>query len=282
MDDNDNINTSDITFVTHLRYDHSDRLKNLQTVLNYYSTNLPEARFIFVEDDSQHRKEFDNIQWPKKRTSFYFIKNDSFYYRTRALNYGIKKAKTPIVVSLDTDCIVPIDSFKKCVVELLNESTIAWPYNGYFIDVSHNLHEQFKSNEYKYETFFKQLPDISDLTLGFNNGSYSVRCTNTHFISVGGIVMFNRERFLEIGGYNEKFICWGAEDNELFHRCKILEHKMYRDLDINSLCFHLFHNNAVRNQHPFYQSNFDEAGLVESMSKHELQEYIKTWIQYSK
>lgn len=271
---------SNITFVTHLRYDHEDRINNLQTILNYYSKNFPDAQFIFVEDDVQHRSEFDRIIWPKKKTSFYFIKNDSYYYRTRALNYGIKKANTPIVVSLDTDCIVPINSFNKCVDQLLKDATIAWPYNGYFIDVSHRLHNEFVNSNYDYNTIYHQLPDITTLQLGVQYKDFGIRCTNTVYQGVGGIVMFNTERFLEIGAYNEKFICWGAEDNELFSRCEILEHKKYRDTDLNSICFHLYHTNAVRNQHPFYQSNFDEAGKVGKMSKQELIDYIKTWKQF--
>jgi predicted glycosyltransferase involved in capsule biosynthesis len=269
--------SKDITFITHLRYDHEDRLKNLQTILNYYSNNLPDARFILVEDDSEHNKEFDKVLWPKKRTSFYFIKNNSYYYRTRALNYGIKKAKTSIVISLDTDCIVPMSSFSKCIDMLYKDTTIAWPYNGYFIDVSNRLHEEFIKDNYNYDSIFKQMPNVNTMQLGCVYEDFSVRCTNTVYEGVGGIVMFNRERFLDIGSYNEKFICWGAEDNELFTRCNILEHKKYRDTDINSICFHLHHKNAIRAHHPYYQQNFDEANLVGKMSKLELQDYIKTW-----
>jgi len=269
--------SKDVTFITHLRYDHDDRIKNLQTILDYYSSNFPESSFIFVEDDVQHNVKFDTIKWPKGKTSFFLIKNNSFYYRTRALNYGIKKAKTSIVVSLDTDCIVPVASFKKCVKALLDDATMAWPYNGFFIDTSHTLHNQFIVKEYNYNSLFDLLPDISTLKLGYQYGDFSIRCTNTDHQSVGGIVMFNKDRFLEMGGYNENFICWGAEDNELYHRCNILEHKQYRDNDLNSVCFHLFHRSAVRNQHPFYQSNFDEANKVVKMSKDELSSYVKTW-----
>lgn len=272
---------STVTFVTHLRYDHEDRLNNLQTVLNYYSNNYPDAHFIFVEDDSQHRTEFDKIKWPKKRTSFYFIKNDSYYYRTRALNFGIKQASTPIVISLDTDCIVPINSFNKCVDQLLKDATIAWPYNGYFIDVSQRLHNEFINSDYNYNTIYRQMPDVSTLQLGYQYGDFSVRCTNTAYIGVGGIVMFNRDRFIEIGGYNEKFIAWGAEDCEIDKRVSILHHKKYRDESIEAICFHLFHRNAIRNTHPFYQSNFDEAGRVEKMSKQDLQNYIATWKHFA-
>ncbi len=270
-----------ITFVTHLRFDHEDRINNLQTILNYYSLNYPESKFILIEDDSIHRKQFDKIQWPKNRTSFYFIPNDGFYYRTRALNYGIKKADTPIVVSLDTDCIVPKISFDKCVAALLDYATIAWPYNGYFIDTSVVLHQEFINSNYNYDTLFNKLPPVSSLALGASYNNFSVRCTNTIYQGVGGIVLFNKEKFLEIGGYNEKFICWGAEDNELFSRCDILRHKKFRDEDLNSICFHLFHQNAVRANHPYYQSNFDEAGKVSNMSYDELSNYIKTWKQFN-
>lgn len=269
--------SKDITFVTHLRYDHEDRINNLQTILDYYSENFPESQFILVEDDTEHHTGFNKIKWPKGRTSFFIIKNNSYYFRTRALNFGIKKAKTSIVVSLDTDCIVPVNSFNKCVSALLDDITIAWPYNGFFIDTSHNLHTQFKENKLSYDFLFNKLPDVNTLKLSHQYGDFSIRCTNTIYEGVGGIVMFNRDRFLEIGGYNENFVCWGAEDNELFHRCNILDHKKYRDTDLNSVCFHLFHRNAVRNQHPFYQSNFDEANKVEKMSKEELTLYVKTW-----
>lgn len=273
--------SSNITFVTHLRFDHQDRINNLQTVLSYYSLNYPEAKFIFVEDDSVHRKEFDQIKWPNGRTLFYFMSNNGYYYRTKALNYGIRKAKTPVVVSLDTDCIVPIESFDKCVAALLDDATIAWPYNGYFIDTSHKLHKEFIDNGYDYSYFFNKLPPFNKLQLGALIGDFSVRCTNTLYKGVGGIVLFNKEKFLEIGGYNEKFICWGAEDNELFERCKILNHKLYRDENLQSVCFHLFHQSAVRREHPYYNSNFEEMDKVSKMSREDLVSYIKTWKQFN-
>lgn len=268
---------SDITFVTHLRYDHDDRINNFQTILNYYSQNWPDSKFIVVEDDYEHNHKIDIIKWPKN-VSYYIIKNNSFYYRTRALNFGFKKANTSIVVSLDTDCIVPAESFNRCVEALQQDATIAIPYNGFFIDVSHKLHEEFKLN-YNYNTLYSKLPPFEKLRLGFSTGDFHVRCTNTDHTGVGGIVMFHKHRLLEIGGYNEAFICWGAEDNELVERCKILEHVFYRDENNESVCFHLFHQAATRAGHPFYESNFNEMGKVSRMCKKDLQEYIKTWNQ---
>lgn len=48
-----------ITFVTHLRYDNPDRIENLNTIIRYYSTNIKNCKFIFIEDDKEHNKAND-------------------------------------------------------------------------------------------------------------------------------------------------------------------------------------------------------------------------------
>ena len=151
---------SDATFVTHLRYDHADRVKNLQTILNYYSIHCPGAKFIIVEDDANHNTNFDNVQWPIG-TSYFLIKNKGPWHKTRSLNYGIKQSQTPIVIIMDTDCIVPISSLDKCIHTVKADATMTYPYNGYVIDVSHNIHDQFISSDYNYSILSKQLPAIN-------------------------------------------------------------------------------------------------------------------------
>lgn len=266
----------DITFVTHLRLDSEDRLYNLQTILNYYSSNVPNSNFILVEDGESHDVRFDKINWPKNRTSFFFMENPGVYHRTRALNYGFKHSKAPIVVSLDTDCVVSIDAFNKCKEALLKEHTIAWPYNGYFVDVSYKIHQDFVINALNYEIFKKYLPPADQLKLGILSEHVGVRCTTTTLPGLGGIVMFNRERIMEIGGYNEKFIGWGAEDEEIDIRCRKLGLTTYRDTGENSLLFHLIHSNSVRQTNPHYQSNVLELERVKNMNKLELLQHIKS------
>lgn len=270
-----------ITFVTHLRYDSEDRLKNLQTIMDYYYKNIPDSKFIFVEDDSDHNTNFNKLKFPKG-TSFNFIKNDSIYYRTRALNYGFNMSDNPVVVSLDTDCIVPISSILMCKDALLNGATVAWPYNGYFIDTDFNLHDNFIHNNHEYNIFLNDLNGNYELPLTSSYKGFHVRCTSSDHLGTGGIVMFNKELFLKAGGYNEKFIGWGCEDNEILTRMNKLECKMFRDTRKTSICFHLFHRNAQRDDNPFFNSNAEEWGKIQKMEKQELEEYIKTWKQYKK
>lgn len=265
-----------ITFVTHLRYDNPDRLDNLQIMIDYYSNILPESKFIFIEDGHVHNEYFDKIKWKKNSTSFYFLKNSGTYHRTKALNFGFNQAETPIVVSMDTDCIVPKHCFFECEKELLNDCTAAWPYNGYFIDVDYNLKEIFKKTK-NYELLLNGLDNNLQLPICTQYKNYSVRCTSRKHLGVGGIVMFNKNKFLSIGGYNETFIGWGAEDNEITERLRILDHKIYRQNDVKSICFHLYHENAQRAENPYYHNNTKTLEKIMSMNKQELLEHIATW-----
>jgi hypothetical protein len=266
-----------ITFITHLRYDSPDRLNNLETVINYLSTYLSDIKFIFIEDDKEHNKAFDNFPFIKGSTSFNFVKNEHTYYRTRALNIGIEMAKSDVVVSMDTDCIVPIDAIKGCAKALRDGATVAWPYNGYFIDTGFDTHENFIKTSYDYNFLLSGLDKNYNLPLASKYKDYHVRCTNIDHLGTGGFVMFNKELFLKAGGYNENFIGWGCEDNEIVSRMEKLDHKTYRDTRIDSICFHLFHRNAQRAENPFFDKNSEEWHKIKKMNKEEVEKYISTW-----
>ena len=269
---------NDITFIMHFRYDSDDRVRNLQTILNYYSGLYVGAKFIIVEDDASHCTKLDNVKWPKN-TSFYFITNNSYYRKPWGLNTAAKFATTNVLIQIDTDAIVPKSSIDECYTALTTQKdcVIAFPYNGFFIDTSIQLHQKFIDANYNYNSLLEELPPLEKLELGYGDEHFGVRCTPTRHTSVGGIAMFNRELFYKIGGYNPNFIAWGAEDNEIINRILKLELKDFRDTKDYSICFHLFHRNAVRNNHPYYNHNFVEADKVDKMNKLELEQYISIW-----
>ena len=270
---------TDVTFVTHLRYDSEDRITNLQKILNFYSFYFPNSKFILVEDDVVHNTNFNNIKFPAK-TVFYFLQNNGIYHRTRALNYGMFKSKTDTVVSLDTDCLVDPASLDLCCKQLKHNNTaIAWPYNGFFVDVSKKFHLDIKSVENSYNECMTKFNKIHNVSLGQTYENFTIRCTDTLYKSVGGIVVFNTNLFKQIGGYNEKFIGWGAEDDEINLRCQILGYSNFRDTNKQSICFHLEHKSLLRHNNPFYQQNCNESDKVGQMSKEELISYINTWKQ---
>ena len=187
---------SKVTFVTHLRYDSDDRILNLQKILNFYSFYFPNSKFVLVEDSSSHNINFDKIKFPPK-TAFYFLENSQTYHRTKALNYGMFNATTSVVVSLDTDCIVSPHSLELCFKEIeTNRASIAWPYNGFFVDVSKTLHSNPNTDSNAlYDIFLKEFLAINNPTLGQTFGDLNIRCTSSMHKSVGGIVAFDRDVF---------------------------------------------------------------------------------------
>jgi predicted glycosyltransferase involved in capsule biosynthesis len=263
-----------ITFITHIRYDSDDRVNNLQTTLNYYSQNLPDSKFIIVEDDEHHNIKLDSIKWPKG-TSFYLIKNSSYYFRTRALNYGINKVTTPICVSLDADCIVSIEAIKETADILLHNSkiVIAWPYT-YVIDTPKYAHNDFINSRFNYTILKNFVP--SNITRESIFNEFRV-WTDIDRPSVGGVVMFRTDNIKAVKGYNEKFIAWGYEDNELHYRITTLGYSEYRTNSRENYCFHLRHSNTIRDNSPFYIQNHEEVTKVTNMNRAEILSYIEGW-----
>jgi hypothetical protein len=266
-----------MTFVTHLRYDNPDRIQNLNTIINYYGSNIKNCKFIFIEDDKEHNKVFDSVKFIKGSTKFSFVENNSTYYRTRALNIGMKMATHDVVVSLDTDCIVPIKSMMDCYEALMGDATVAWPYNGYFVDVGEPLRSEIINSSFNHGDILNRLDGKYTMPLTSVYKQFLVRCTSKDHLGTGGIVMFNKKRFLSIGGYNENFIGWGCEDNEIVSRVDILGHKKFRDTDVQSICFHLYHRSAERAENPFFDKNSVEWHKIKAMNKEQLLEYIKSW-----
>jgi hypothetical protein len=269
-----------ITFFAHLRIDCPDRLKNLQTILNYYGNEFPDAKFIFVEDDKEHNKQLNppNIKYPKGRTSIMFMENPGPWHKTRALNYAVRKATTDIVIQLDVDCIFSSSAIKKCVEQLQNDPELhyGFPYNGYVIDLNYPIHDNFILTCYDYNSLLDVLPS-KKLPLSYSDENLLVRCTSGEHLGVGGMVVFKRKDYCENGGYNPNFVCWGGDDNEIDKRFIKLGLKSCRITDDEAICFHLPHKNAIRFENPYYKHNYEELDKVEKMNKEELISYISTW-----
>jgi predicted glycosyltransferase involved in capsule biosynthesis len=268
-----------ITFFSHLRVDGEDRLRNLQTVLNYYSKEFPEAKFIIVEDDASHNEKLNNIKWPKG-SALYFLHNSGAWHKTKALNAAVNFSKTKYVIQLDIDCIFDHLAIKKCIQMLEDNDDVhyGFPYNGYVLDLNYHYHHNFINKDYDYDSILNNIPPLKDLPLGYADENLMVRCTNKDHLGVGGMVIFKKKHYCENGGYNPHFICWGGDDNEIDKRFIKLGLKSCRVVDDRSLCFHLPHSNAIRfQQNPYYNHNYKELAKMESMDIDQLKEYIAGW-----
>lgn len=252
------IDLSDVTFTIPVKIDQPDRIRNLQMSINYIKSNFKTKLIICEMDNEQKVKDLIKDISCK----YIFMKTSSpFLHRTMMLNFMAKQADTPIIVNYDCDVLLPLSNYEESA-NLIRQgkADIVYPYDGNFFDVPYNL-----------------IPSIQNSnSVEHINPSH---CTNLrpNGDSVGGAVFWSKEKFIEIGMENEKFISWGFEDNERCSRAVKLGLKMRR---CQKGLFHLHHGsslNSTNGSHPYYKQNEQEWVKVSSMSPENLREYVKTW-----
>ena len=94
--------------------------------------------------------------------------------------------------------------------------------------------------------------------------------------TVGGAYLVNKDVYCSIGGENEHFYGWSAEDAENVKRMEIMGYQLHK---VSGALYHLFHpRNNSRYTHPSMEINsLSELIKVSEMSPEGLEAYINTW-----
>lgn len=238
---------SKITFIIPVRIDSKERLSNIDFVIWYLQSNF-NTNIILTENDkvSYLQGRYNNIDYIFQQN------NENTFHRTKILNEMTKKATTKYVAVYDTDVILPIESYIKGYDSLKGVSDVVYPFNNKFIGIS-NL----------------KVGDVPD----FDNISGNVISEN----SVGGCFFINKEKYIEAGLENEKFIAWGYEDNERYERFGKLGFCI--STYIKHPLYHLYHppTKEANFNNPQIALQFVEYTKIEKMTKEELKSYIETW-----
>lgn len=250
------MNLHDIcTFVIPFRIDSKERLRNLRFVLKWIEPL--NATTILLEVDNQPKASdlccSTNIEYT-------FVKDvNPVFHRTHYINLMIGMVNTEIVAVLDADIIVRHSKIYEAIRNITdNRHTIAYPYDSRFVYLS----------EEDTQTFIEDMNltwlDQKDLPLLMNRPS------------CGGIYLAHKERYLALGGENERFIGWGPEDAERLRRVTIMEGGV--SWTVTGRAYHLSH---PRHENSGYFSKDIATDLrlefvkVCNMNKDELSDYIK-------
>lgn len=208
-------NAINFTYVIGYRH-QQDRIMNLRKTLDWLS-GFSGLEVIIVEQD-----EWSKISHLNLKARHVFVKSKLPYNRSWAFNVAIKESNTPIIIFGDSDLIMDpykfIDSIK-----MLEQYDVVSPYKS-VIDLDPNE----SSGD------FNHIFSIDRAGRGENDNQKINLC--------GGIVMFKRNTILELGGWNQDFFGWGAEDNFQTLKVEKLGMKTY---EAPHRCYHLWHTRAT-------------------------------------
>lgn len=250
------IDLMDVTFMIPVSYDHSDRKQNLG--LNVCMLQREFNTNIIITEQGTNLFDYFNEYGCEYNKSAY-----KEFHRTKMLNDMARQAGTPIIVNWDADVFIsPLQILHS--IEMIREerADVVYPYDGRFARVPR-------------EGYFKQLEKCLDVGIFSKQNFKGTRREDK--LSVGGAVMFNRQKYFEGGGENENFIAYGPEDVEREARFLRLGYKVYRTPGI---LYHMDHykgpnSKCAGNIHD--KQNHDELDKIYSLKPKELRAYVNTW-----
>jgi predicted glycosyltransferase involved in capsule biosynthesis len=223
-------NLPKLSFITHYRKDSDDREFNLKRILKFLNDNFNAE--IIVINDKPDKDEYPT--WIEEIVDNLIIFNNNLEYkRCYCLTKAAKESKGDILCFWDSDIMIDPKFIAEAYEKIISgEFDHIYPYNGLFINVEKESFDVLGE---------KNPTDLFIDRYNSEHPSFSV----SHTMSCGGCLLISKESYDKIGGYDERFIGWGYEDNDILQRSSRYN-KVGRILDNNAICWHLQHDFAVR------------------------------------
>jgi predicted glycosyltransferase involved in capsule biosynthesis len=238
------VNIPNITYV--IAYKHKpDRLLNLRRVLEWLAP-FQGMEIVLVEQDTISRISELNL-----RLKHIFIKSEMPFNKAWAFNVALKYVKTPIIIFGDSDLIMNPNNFIQAV-QMLEQCDVVNPYNS-VIDLSPQ----------------ESMLDINSILSIDRIGRGEAEDDIQKVPLFGGIIMFKKDALIKIGGWNEDFIGWGAEDD--FQSLKVK--MMLNHITVPFKCYHFHHEKAPIDM-KLYQRNLGILNHFVNVNKEQMISHI--------
>ncbi|WP_158228510.1 galactosyltransferase-related protein [Parabacteroides provencensis] len=253
-----NKNLDDLTILIPVRIDSTQRLENLYTMIEFY-TSRTNARFILLEAGETQLVNITHYN----HVEYIFCKdNNRIFHHTHYRNEMIKRAGTPIVAIWDIDIVVPLDQLYVAAEAIRKYGNVlSYPFDGCCYSIPEELSSKYREN-----------PDIRLL-----ENKHPVLSTMFGMLTVGGVFLANRKQYMRAGMENENFVGWGPEDAERLKRITILNLPVFR---VPGSIYHLWHprkeNSCFANQEQNLKAK-KELIRICRMNSPDLQNEINTW-----
>ena len=229
----------DVTVLIPFRADSDDRKRNLRWIVSYILKHADTT--ILIGEDKAGPSDVSDALGPDlaaRCRHLHLTGNDTpFTHKSHLSNRMAEAAGTPIVALHDTDIVVDPVQYALARDAVRQGAALAFPYNGLFFWVLGREVHRFGHT-------------LSAAPLN----ALCPRFPLMHRNSPGGGAFFDRATLLEAGGYNENFVSWGYEDDEIVERMRRLDLRVER---VPGPLYHLEHARPENStdQNPFIAAN---------------------------
>ncbi|QCN97910.1 tetratricopeptide repeat protein (plasmid) [Azospirillum argentinense] len=239
----------DITVLVPFRADSEDRKRNLRWIVSFLLKHADTT--VLIGEDKAGPSDVADALGPELASRcrhLHLTGNDTpFTHKAHLLNRMVEAAETPIVALHDTDVVVDPVQYALARDAVRGGAAMAFPYNGLFFWILGREVHRFGHT-------------LSAAPLN----AVCPRFPLMHRDSPGGGAFFDRAALLAAGGYNERFVSWGYEDDEIVERLRRLGLRVER---VPGPLYHLEHarpeNSTDRN--PFIDANKAELERIQAM-----------------
>ncbi|ALG73427.1 hypothetical protein VY88_21405 [Azospirillum thiophilum] len=229
----------DTTVMIPFRADSEDRKRNLRWIVAFLLKHADTT--ILIGEDKDGPSDVPDALGPglaSRCRHLHLRGNDTpFTHKAHLINRMAEAAETPIVALHDTDIVVDPVQYVLARDAARRGDGMVFPYNGLFFWIMGREVLRFGHT-------------LSAAPLA----GVALRFPLMHRNSPGGGAFFDRDLLLASGGYNEAFLSWGYEDDEIAERFRGLGLRVDR---VPGPLYHLEHARPENSsdQNPFFEAN---------------------------
>ena len=193
-----------ITVIITIRNRESSRIENQVNSIRKYGAN-PTIHVVDYGSDENYKNQYEKL-CAKLNIKFTHMYAEGLpWNKCRAINYGVRQATTPFIVTSDVDMIYTSNPFQWCLDNF--EEKCIYHIPTYWLPKSAN----FKKAQ----------------AAGIGNS--------------GGFVFSHIQAFIDTNGYDERFVYWGKEDADFPIRLRTLGYKQIWLPETEHKLYHQWH-----------------------------------------
>lgn len=185
------------TILMTYRESSPERHQNLLTTARWLAAEAPQTQLLVMEQDSYPHL-LAPLPHPHHKILFHY--NPHGFNKAWGLNVAARLARTPVLVFTDADVIVP-GRLRGMVESCEKQYAIAKPHED-LLDLTEAESEQFHQGHY---SALASTP----------SPQRTRKAAGEHLPLCGGMFAIRADAFFHVGGWDERFVGWGGEDDAL-------------------------------------------------------------------